>query len=197
MPKIDALGHSDPTMLKELKDFTGIDYDKIKLNDPKMYEAILNPELLGIKREDYPFPSTTMAISEMNSDFTMGVLAEIKPKNMTDMIYFSGVTHGSGVWQGNVAREKVVSGEIKLQDMFPVRDIIFQHLVNKFNWEQKDAFDISESVRKGKGIKKWESELRARLPKWMVDSMAQIGYMFPKATAFDKSSPPCYFLINN
>lgn len=93
MPKIDALGHSDPTMLKELQDFTGVDYKKIKFNDPKMYEAILDPTAIGIPKEKFPFASTTMAISEMNSDFTMGVLAEIKPKNITDMIYFSGLTH--------------------------------------------------------------------------------------------------------
>ncbi|MGL6098664.1 MAG: hypothetical protein ACRC0G_03455 [Fusobacteriaceae bacterium] len=180
MPKIDALGHSDPTMLKELKDFTGIDYEKIKLNDPKMYEAILNPELLGIKREDYPFPSTTMAISEMNSDFTMGVLAEIKPKNMTDMIYFSGLTHGTMVYSGNKQREKILEG-VPLTEVIPVRDIIFQHLTKKYNWEPKDAFDISESVRKGKGIAKWETELRGKCPGWYVDTMKGIKYLFPKA----------------
>jgi DNA polymerase III alpha subunit (gram-positive type) len=46
-------------------------------------------------------------------------------------------------------REKVIKGDIKLQDCFPVRDIIFQQLTRKFNWEAKEAFDISESVRKG------------------------------------------------
>ncbi|MGL5713879.1 MAG: PHP domain-containing protein [Paraclostridium sp.] len=181
LPKLDMLGHSDPTMLKELKDLTGVDYKTIKFNDPKMYEAILDSNYLGIAPEDYPFPSTTMAISEMNSDFTMGVLAEIKPKNMTDMIYFSGVTHGTGCWLNNSLRGRVINGESKLQDGFPVRDIIYQHLTRKFNWDPTEAFAISESVRKGKGIKKWESELRRKLPTWMVESMEQIKYAFPKA----------------
>ncbi|MGL5315381.1 MAG: PHP domain-containing protein [Peptostreptococcaceae bacterium] len=180
LPKIDALGHSDPTMLKELQDFTGIDYKKIKFNDPKMYEAILDPTAIGIKPEDYPFPSTTMAISEMNSDFTMGVLAEIKPKNITDMIYFSGLTHGTAVYQGNLQRELILGGK-PLHEVIPVRDIIFQQLVKKYNFDPAEAFTISESVRKGKGIKKWEKELREKCPHWYVEIMAQIKYLFPKA----------------
>lgn len=186
MPKIDALGHSDPTMLKELQDFTGIDYKKIKFNDPKMYEAILDPTAIGIKPEDYPFPSTTMAISEMNSDFTMGVLAEIKPKNITDMIYFSGLTHGTAVYQGNLQRELILGGK-PLHEVIPVRDIIFQQLVKKYNFDPAEAFTISESVRKGKGIKKWETELRAKCPHWYVEIMAQIKYLFPKAKHLTKA----------
>lgn len=186
LPKIDALGHSDPTMLKELQDFTGIDYKKIKFNDPKMYEAILDPTAIGISREEFPFPSTTMAISEMNSDFTMGVLAEIKPKNITDMIYFSGLTHGTAVYQGNLQRELILEGK-PLHEVIPVRDIIFQQLTKKYNWDPTEAFAISESVRKGKGIQKWEKELRARCPQWYVDIMAQIKYLFPKAKRLTKA----------
>lgn len=182
LPKIDALGHSDPTMLKELQDFTGYDYKKIKFNDPKMYEAILDSTYLGIDPSQYPFPSTTMAISEMNSDFTMGVLAEIKPKNITDMIYFSGLTHGTAVYQGNIQRELILEGK-PLHEVIPVRDIIFQQLTRKYGFDPAEAFTISESVRKGKGIKKWEKELREKCPHWYVEIMAQIKYLFPKAHA--------------
>ncbi|MGL5716545.1 MAG: hypothetical protein ACRCX2_26260 [Paraclostridium sp.] len=194
MPKIDALGHSDPTMLKELQDFTGVDYKKIKFNDPKMYEAILDPTAIGIPKEKFPFASTTMAISEMNSDFTMGVLAEIKPKNITDMIYFSGLTHGTAVYQGNVQRELILEGK-PLHEVIPVRDIIFQQLTKKYNWDPAEAFAISESVRKGKGIAKWEKELRARCPQWYVDIMAQIAYLFPKAHALSyvMAAMRCYW----
>lgn len=194
LPKIDALGHSDPTMLKELKDFTGIDYKTIKFNDPKMYEAILDPTFIGIKKEDFPFPSTTMAISEMNSDFTMKVLAEIKPKNITDMIYFSGLTHGTAVYQDNLQRELILEGK-PLHEVIPVRDIIFQQLVKKYNFDPAEAFTISESVRKGKGIKKWEKELREKCPHWYVEVMAQIKYLFPKAHALSyvMAAMRCYW----
>ncbi|MGL4997911.1 MAG: hypothetical protein ACRC5T_02810 [Cetobacterium sp.] len=90
---------------------------------------------------------------------------------------------GTGVWQGNNIREKVINKEIKIKDGFPVRDIIFQHLTKKFNFDPATAFAISESVRKGKGIKKWKQELDEKLPAWMVESMEQIQYMFPKSHA--------------
>lgn len=92
--KIDALGHSDPTMLKELSENTGLDFKTIKFNNPTLYKSILDPTILGINdKSQFPFPATTLGISEMNTDFTMQMLSEIKPKNMTDLIYFSGLSH--------------------------------------------------------------------------------------------------------
>ena len=87
--KIDALGHSDPTMLKELSENTGFDFHKIKFNNPALYDSILKPEIIGIKNKDqFKFPATTLGISEMNTDFTMQMLSEIKPKNMTNFYLF-------------------------------------------------------------------------------------------------------------
>ena len=182
--KLDALGHSDPTMLKELQDLTGVDFKTIKFNNKEIYESILNPEIIGIKdKENYPFPATTIGISEMNTDFTMTMLSELKPKNMTDLIYFSGLSHGTNVWTGNVQRELIINGERKVNECIPVRDIIFQQLTKKYNFEPEKAFDISESVRKGKGIKKWEEELIEKCPYWYLEIMRQISYLFPKAHA--------------
>ena len=51
------------------------------------------------------------------------------------------------------------------------------------------AFDIMEAVRKGK-VKKggfqagWEEAMREHnVPDWYIDSLAKIGYLFPKAHA--------------
>lgn len=182
--KLDALGHSDPTMLKELQDLTGIDFKKIKFNNKELYESILNPEIIGITdKSKYPFPATTLGISEMNTEFTMNMLSELKPKNITDLIYFSGLSHGTNVWNGNVQRDLIISGERKINECIPVRDIIFQQLTKKYNFEPEKAFIISESVRKGKGIKKWEEELVEKCPYWYIDIMKQISYLFPKAHA--------------
>lgn len=180
--KIDALGHSDPTMLKELYDLTGLDFHKIKFNNPVLYKSILDPTVLGINdKSQFPFPATTLGISEMNTDFTMQMLSEIKPKNMTDLIYFSGLSHGTGVWTGNIQHELVVNGEKKLNEIVPVRDIIFQQLTKNYNFEPEEAFTISESVRKGKGIKKWEDKLKTQCPYWYVEILQGINYLFPKA----------------
>ena len=180
--KIDALGHSDPTMLKELFENTGLDFKDIKFNNPILYKSILDPTVLGINDiSNFPFPATTLGISEMNTDFTMQMLSEIKPKNMTDLIYFSGLSHGTGVWNGSPNRDLIMSGEKKVNEVVPVRDIIFQQLTTKYNFEPEEAFTISESVRKGKGIKKWEDKLKIQCPYWYVEILSNITYLFPKA----------------
>lgn len=183
LPKLDLLGQDDSTMLKELYELTGVDFKKIKLNDKMLYETILSPKNLGIENlSDYPFLATTTGISEMNTSFTMQVLAEIKPKTFTDMVYFSGLTHGTNCYTGNIQRDLIMQGT-PLTEVVPVRDIIFQQLSKKYGFDPAISFTISESVRKGKGIKKWENELREKCPQWYVDIMSQISYLFPKAHA--------------
>lgn len=90
---------------------------------------------------------------------------------------------GTGVWTGSPNRTLVISGEKKLNEVVPVRDIIFQQLTTKYNFEPEEAFAVSESVRKGKGIKKWEDKLKAQCPYWYVEILSGITYLFPKAHA--------------
>lgn len=180
--KLDALGHSDPTMLKELHETTGLDFKTIRFNNPELYKSILNPTVLGINdKAEYPFPATTLGITEMNTDFAMQMLSELKPKSITDLIYFAGFAHGTSVWNGNIQRELVITGERKLNEVVPIRDIIFQQLTKKYNFEPEEAFTISESVRKGKGIKKWEDKLKANCPYWYTEILSSISYLFPKS----------------
>ncbi|WP_187107125.1 hypothetical protein [Fusobacterium necrophorum] len=185
--KADLLGHSDPTMLKELQELTKFEFDRIKMNNKEIYEALLNPEKLNIPKEKlnyYCFPSCTTGISEMNTDFTMNIIKELKPKNFFDMICFSGLTHGTSVFHGNRQRELLLSGEKTLKEVIPYRDIIFQQLTKKYGFEPETAFKVSESVRKGKGIQKWQTELEEKCPSWYIDIMKKIKYLFPKMHAF-------------
>lgn len=178
--KIDALGHSDPTMLKELSETTNLDFKTIKFNNKTLYKSILDPTILGINdKSQYPFMATTLGITEMNTDFAMQMLSELKPKNITDLVYFAGFAHGTSVWNGNIQRELIMSGERQLNEVVPVRDIIFKQLTKKYGFEPDKAFTISESVRKGKGIKKWESELKEKCPWWYIEIISNISYLFP------------------
>jgi DNA polymerase-3 subunit alpha (Gram-positive type) len=50
---------------------------------------------------------------------------------------------------------------------------------------EKDAFNITEKVRKGRGVNNEEEQimLAARVPKWYIESCRKIAYMFPKGHA--------------
>lgn len=183
--KIDALGHGDPATIKELEETTGFPYKNIRFNDPDLYKAIHNPEMIGIHdKNQYPFPTTTIGISEMNTDFTMQMMKELNVSSFTDLIYFSGLSHGTNVYNGNIQKEKIINDGYKLSEVIPVRDIIYQHLHNVYKMDPKESFDISEDVRKGKGIKKWLEKLKENnIPTWMIECMSTIKYLFPKAHA--------------
>ena len=103
------------------------------------------------------------------------------------LIRLSGFSHGTDVWLGN-ARDLIVSGTATVDSTVGCRDDIMLYLMEQ-GVEPKMAFDIMEAVRKGK-VKKggfqagWEEAMREHnVPDWYIDSLAKIGYLFPKAHA--------------
>lgn len=177
--KLDDLGHSDPTMLRELHEFTGFDFRNIKFNDKQLYESILDTKHLNLKDgfDEYPFVANTMGISEMNTDFAMQTLRDMKINSMYGLIAFSAITHGKMVLESQ--KEYILQGK-PLTDLVTYRDIIFQQLTYKYGFEPKTAFLVSENVRKGKGIEKFKKELLEKCPNWYVEILDSITYLFPK-----------------
>lgn len=176
--KLDVLGHSDPTMLKELEEFTGYDFRNVKFNNKKLIDSILDTKYLNLKEgfDNYPFVANTMGISEMNTDFAMQTLRDMKIDSMYSLIAFSAITHGKMVLESQ--KEYILEGK-PLTDLVTYRDIIFQQLTYKYGFEPKTAFLISENVRKGKGIEKFKKELLEKCPNWYVEILDSITYLFP------------------
>ena len=91
------------------------------------------------------------------------------------------------MWLGN-ARDLIVSGTATVDSTVGCRDDIMLYLMDQ-GVEPKMAFDIMEAVRKGKvkrgGFQEgWEEAMRAHnVPDWYIESLAKIGYLFPKAHA--------------
>lgn len=177
--KLDVLGHSDPTMLKELEEFTNYDFRNIKFNDRELIDSILDTKYLNLKEgfNEYPFVANTMGISEMNTDFAMQTLKDMKIDSMYGLIAFSAITHGKMVLESQ--KEYILEGK-PLTDLVTYRDIIFQQLTYKYGFEPKTAFLISENVRKGKGIEKFKKELLEKCPNWYVEILDSITYLFPE-----------------
>ena len=185
--KLDMLGHDDPTMVRMMQDLTGVDPHDIPLDDPETMSIFTSSKVLGYENDEILGPTGAVAIPEFNTRFTRQMLIDTQPKDFNTLVRLSGFSHGTDVWLGN-ARELIVSGTASVLETVGCRDDIMLYLISK-GLDAKMSFKIMESVRKGK-VKKngfeegWVEAMREHeVPEWYIDSLAKIGYLFPKAHA--------------
>lgn len=181
--KLDMLGHDDPTMIRMLQDLTGVDPQKIPLDDPGTMSLFTSSEVLGFVDDPVLGPTGAVAIPEFNTRFTRGVLEETQPTQIDMLLRISGFTHGTDVWLGN-ARDLILSGTCQGNEAIGCRDDIMIFLISK-GFKDTRAFKIMESVRKGRGLPDGaEQEMKdLNVPDWYIESCKKIAYLFPKAHA--------------
>ena len=117
---------------------------------------------LNIIDENYPEEVGTIGLPEFGTNFVREMLKDIRPKTVSDIIKISGLSHGNDVWLGN-ARDLVIStvpgsNPIPFSEIIGCRDDIMTYLLDK-NLPAKQAFQIMESVRKGKGLTSAQEKL--------------------------------------
>ncbi|MEI7543067.1 MAG: PolC-type DNA polymerase III, partial [bacterium] len=181
--KIDALGHDMPTSIKNICEGLHISVDDIPLDDKEALKIFSGVTVLGVDPKNYNPAIGSLGIPEYGTKNTRGMLAVTKPKTFSDLIYISGLSHGTNVWHGN-AEELIKNKVATLKEVISVRDDIMNFLIAK-EISKVTAFAITESVRKGNGlIKEWEDVMRRhKVPEWYITSCKKIKYMFPKAHA--------------
>ncbi len=188
--KLDILGHDDPTMIRMLEDLTGVDATQIPLDDEKVLSLFAGTDALGVTPDDLMGTDLgSLGVPEMGTEFVMQMLRDTKPKNFSDLVRISGLSHGTDVWLNN-AQYYIKKGDCTLSTAICTRDDIMTYLIYT-GVEKGRAFDIMEKVRKGavaKGkVKEWgewkEDMISHGVPEWYVESCQKIKYMFPKAHA--------------
>ena len=188
--KLDILGHDDPTMIRRLEDLTGIDATTIPLDAPEVMELFLSTEPLGVKPEDlWNVDRGTLGIPEFGTDFAMGMLRDAGPREFSDLVRISGLSHGTDVWLGN-AQTLIAEGKATISTAICTRDDIMTYLIG-MGLDSEESFKIMENVRKGKiakgGCKQWpdwkQDMIDHKVPDWYIWSCEKIKYMFPKAHA--------------
>ena len=181
--KLDMLGHDDPTMIRMLEDMTGVDAQKIPLDDQDTMSIFTSSKVLGYENDPILGPVGSVAIPEFGTGFTRGMLQETQPTKFDTLIRLSGFSHGTDVWLGN-ARDLILYKTASVNDAIGCRDDIMLYLI-KCGMPEKRSFKIMEAVRKGRGLPDGaEEEMKAAgVPEWYIGSCKKIKYLFPKAHA--------------
>ncbi|RII33767.1 DNA polymerase III subunit alpha [Clostridium chromiireducens] len=186
--KLDILGHDDPTVIRMLQDITGVDPKDIPMDDAETMSIFSSTSALGVTPDQINSKVGTFGIPEFGTKFVRNMLVDTKPKAFSDLIFISGLSHGTDVWVGN-AKDLIDQGIVTLSEAICTRDDIMIYLI-KQGLPPGEAFKIMELVRKGQALKnpaKWaeyEDLMRANdVPEWYIDSCKKIKYMFPKAHA--------------
>ncbi len=181
--KLDALGHDDPTMVRLLYEYTGVDPMSVPMDDKETISIFSSLKALKISADELGTDVGSLGIPEFGTEFVQGMLKDTRPKTFAELVRISGLSHGTDVWLGN-AKDLIDKRIATLNDVIACRDDIMLYLIQK-GVPPANSFKIMENVRKGKGLKEDEVKLMKEynVPDWFIESCKKIKYLFPKAHA--------------
>ena len=170
---IEILEDDTITILNRLHELTGIDPITINLEDKDTLKTMCSADTL-----DIPY---------FNSKQVKEIILETKPTTFDELIKIAGLYLGSDLWTNN-AQDLIKNRIATLDEVITCRDDIMNDLI-KAGIEPKTAFEIMETVRKGKPRSNkeplWEEYKNVmeqyNMPYWYIKSCEKIRYAFPKS----------------
>ena len=181
--KLDILGHDDPTVIRMLEDLTGVNARTIALDDAQTMAIFTGTATLDVTPDEIFSEVGSFGVPEFGTGFVRKMLIDTQPSTFSELVRISGLSHGTDVWLNNA--QDLVRGKIaSLKEVICTRDDIMTYLIYA-GLPKKSAFQIMESVRKGKGVNNEQEDMMREynVPAWYIDSCKKIKYMFPKAHA--------------
>ena len=181
--KLDILGHDVPSIIRMLEDITGVDPEKIPLDDEETMKLFTSSSPLKIKDDNLKLDIGTLGIPEFGTKFVRQMLLDTRPTTFNELVRISGLSHGTDVWLNN-AQNLVRSNTASLSEVISTRDDIMLYLIYS-GLDKKTSFKIMENVRKGRGLSQEDIDYMKsfNIPDWYIESCKKIKYMFPKAHA--------------
>ena len=196
--KFDALSHTDPCAVKLMNDMCNIKFSSlgdlrydVDITDPKVVSVFFSTAVLNLKDNILKQETGALGLPEFGTSIGRDTLKETQPKSFADLVRICGLSHGTNVYRGN-ARDLIINDGLLLSDVIACRDDVMITLVNKYGFDNSTAFQIMESVRKGKFNKKslgdkfiqYVQMMREhKVPEYYIRSCEKIEYLFPKAHA--------------
>ena len=129
--KLDILGHDDPTILRLLRDSTGIAPKDVPSNDEKVLKLFTDPEVaLGIPIDRIEATTGTLGVPEFGTEFVQQMVEQTRPGSFAELVKISGLSHGTDVWLNN-AQDLVKNEVCEFKEVIGCRDDIMVYLSQK------------------------------------------------------------------